>query len=250
MKKRILAAVFAVITLTTGCTIRTESSVEENLSSSAIETSSISPSSESDKHENTYDSSYSAEQDSSKIEASSSTDSEDNSDPRLDELLETINTEYLPLYGIMINCEDWSDANEIPVSMYFAWYRDYINSITSYEERLAQYKINSPKYQAGWAYPAEEFENFVLQHFDVDIEYLRNSNVFQPDENVYWLPAGGAIKNYQMKVASVDDFSVQEDLIVAMVSCSATGDFTDIIYKELKMIPSSGQIKFISCCSI
>ena len=166
------------------------------------------------------------------------------------QLLEEINTNYLPLYGILINLDDWTDANEIPVSMYFAWYRDYINSITSPEERLAQYKIDSPKYQAGWAYPAEEFENFVLLHFDVDIEYLRSSDVFQPDENVYWIPAGGAIKNYQMKVATVDDLSVKEDLIAARVSCSATGDFSDTVYKELKMDLSSGQVKFIGCSSL
>lgn len=166
-------------------------------------------------------------------------------------LAETVNTEYLPLYGILINCGDWTEADEIPVTMYYAWYRDYINSVTTPEERQTLYKIDLPKYENGWAYPAGEFEDFVTRHFSVDVKYLRSrEDVYQADENVYWIPAGGAAANYRMKVASDDDISADGDLLRIKVSCSAAGDFSDTAYKELTVDTASGQIRFVSCRSL
>lgn len=46
------------------------------------------------------------------------------------------NSEYLTIFGNLINCDDWNSADEIPVYMYYAWYRDHINSTITPKERL------------------------------------------------------------------------------------------------------------------
>ena len=34
-------------------------------------------------------------------------------------LLETVNSKYLPVFRSLINCDDWNNAEEIPVYMYY-----------------------------------------------------------------------------------------------------------------------------------
>jgi len=161
--------------------------------------------------------------------------------------LEIINTEYLPIFGSLINCDDWNDAEEIPVSMFYDWYRDYINSVTTHEERIERYKLNSDINSPGWAYPSEEFESHVKQYFDVSTEYLReSSDIYQTDEDVYWAGGGNNI-TYRTKVESSEDIDVKDGLLVIRVACSLLGDFSDTIYKTLVVDISGEQVKFVSC---
>ena len=163
-------------------------------------------------------------------------------------LLETANSKYIPIFGSLINCDDWNNAEEIPVYMYYDWYRNHINSVTTPEERIEKYKLDSDKYSIGWAYPAEEFENYVTQYFDVEIEYLRNTDgVYQPDENVYWIPAGGTNIRYRTKAESIEDIDMEDGYLSIRVACSLQGDFSDTVYKILTIDISEEQMKFISC---
>ena len=162
-------------------------------------------------------------------------------------LLETANTKYLPLFGNLINCDDWDNAQEIPVYMYCDWYRDHINSITTYEERIERYKIND---FSGWAFPAEEFENYVKQYFSVSTEYLRENNeVYLANKQVY-LVGGGSNISYRTKVESDEDIQMNEETLIIRVACSFFGDFSDTIYKILVIDTSGGKINFVSCRTV
>lgn len=173
---------------------------------------------------------------------------EDGDAQKLEKDLEVVNTQYLPILGNLINCGDWNSAEEIPVTMYYDWYRDYINSVTTPEERIERYKIDQNPEVSGWAYPAEEFENYIRQYFDVSIEYLRtHDEVYQPDKKIYYIPGGGSNISYRTKVESEEDIQIKDDQMIIRVSCSLIGDFSDTIYKKLTMDISGGSIKFISC---
>ena len=163
-------------------------------------------------------------------------------------LLEIVNSKYLPVFGSLINCDDWNNAEEIPVYMYYDWYRNHINSVTTPEERIEKYTLDSDKYSIGWAYPAEEFENYITQYFNVEIEYLRNTDdVYQADKDVYWIPAGGVNITVRTKVESIEDINMENEYLLIRVACSLFGDFSDTYYKYLTIDISEDQIKFISC---
>ena len=166
-----------------------------------------------------------------------------------EKILNELEDYYLSLYGIMINNEDWDSPEEIPVTMYYAWYRDYINSITTVETRMERYKIQSEKYLYGWAYPAAEFEAFVQSYFTVSQEHLRNSDVYQPEENVFWIPGGGVNIRKKIKIENKDDLQIAKNQLLVRLACSYQGDFTDTVYKDLTMDISETPYKFVCCTS-
>ena len=149
----------------------------------------------------------------------------------------------------MINNEDWDSPEEIPVTMYYAWYRDYINSITTVETRMERYKIQSEKYLYGWADSAAEFEAFVQSYFTVSQEHLRNSDVYQPEENVFWIPGGGVNIRDKVKIENKDDLQIAKNQLLVRLACSYQGDFTDTVYKDLTMDISETPYKFVCCTS-
>ena len=90
-------------------------------------------------------------------------------------LFKELNEEYLPLYGILINDGEWSSPEEIGVSGFYIWYAEYIIANTTVEERFEKYSGNS---ESGcWAFPAEEFEGFVQQYFNVSTDFLDRKSV-------------------------------------------------------------------------
>jgi len=132
--------------------------------------------------------------------------------------------------------------------MYYDWYRDYINSVTTHEERIERYKLDSDPDSPGWAYPAEEFEAYVQQFFAVSTEYLRGSDeVYLADRDVYWIAGGGSNISYRTKVESDEDIQVDGEILTIRVACSLLGDFSDKIYKILVIDTSGGKINFVSC---
>ena len=162
----------------------------------------------------------------------------------LEVLLSIVNEQYLPTLGSMINCEDWNCAEEIPVSMYYAWYRDFINSTTTPEEQTERYSYQDAP---GWAYPAEELEIHVMQYFPVSTDYLRGSDIYQAAEQVYWIPAGGTNITYRARADSVEALSIEDGRLSVYVSCSLRGDFSDTIYKVLTIDRSKELWQFIGC---
>lgn len=168
-----------------------------------------------------------------------------------EKLLIELQDNYLPLYGIMINNEDWDSAEKIPVIMYYAWYRDYINSITTIEEREERYKLDTEKYNYGWAYPSAEFESFVQKYFDVSQEYLRSSDIYQPEEDVYWIPGGGGgnIRD-RVRMENQTDLKIIDNMLIVKLACSFSGDFSDTIYRELTLDMSGDIYKYIKCITL
>lgn len=151
----------------------------------------------------------------------------------------------------MINCDDWNSADEIQVCMCYAWYRDYINSTITPKERLERYGLDFDKNSPDWAYPAEEFESYVTQYFDVSTEYLRNNdNIYQADKNVYRLSGGGTNIAYGTKVESKEDVDIKDGYLTICVSCSLLGNFSDTICKILTADVSDEKIKFKSCVTV
>lgn len=161
-------------------------------------------------------------------------------------IFSNIKDNYIPLYGIMINCEAWSSAQEIPVYMYYAWYREYVNSITTVEERKERYTYEDIQ---GWAYPKLEFENFVEKYFIVDSEYLQNSDIYKKDLEIYSCEGGRATSNYKIELQSLDNITINNNLAYVKIYC--TNDFeSDAKYFYLVIDISCEPYKFISCLDI
>ena len=242
--KKIMFFVIGILICLCLCACSARDDVSEN-------SESMIPSSQGEESEpSSSDSSLSSSEESKKSEESEQNSAEQavTSSISSDSLLEIANTEYLPLFGRLFNCEDWNDAEEIPVSMYYDWYREHINSTTTHEERIERYKLDSDPESLGWAYPAEEFEDYVQQHFTVSTEYLRgNDEIYLTDQEVYWIAGGGSNISYRTKVESDEDILADGEFLTIRVACSLIGDFSDTIYKILVIDTSGGKINFVSC---
>ena len=158
-------------------------------------------------------------------------------------LFKELNEEYLPLYGILINDEEWSSAGEIDVEMFYAWYTDYTAKTMQYEDRKERYSGNEP----GWHYPAAEFEEFVQRYFDVSTETLRESDAYVKSEDCYTVPAGGWRKDWSFSVASPDDISVSGSTATAKLTCISNLDFADVHYRYLTLDIAANPHKFTGC---
>lgn len=162
-------------------------------------------------------------------------------------LFNELNEEYLPLYGILINDGEWSSPEEIGVAGFYIWYAEYIIANTTVEERFEKYSGNS---ESGcWAFPAEEFEGFVQQYFNVSIDFLRSSDIYSAKNG--WYDIGGAdrwLSDYSFSVVSPDDISISGSTATAKLTCASKLD-SKKIFMYLSLDISEKPYKFIGCKS-
>ena len=160
-------------------------------------------------------------------------------------LFKELNEEYLPLYGILINDGEWSSPEEIGVAGFYIWYAEYIIANTTVEERFERYSGNS---ESGcWAFPAEEFEDFVQQYFDVSTDFLRSSDIYNAENG--WYDIGGAdrwLSDYSFSVVSPDDISISGSTATAKLTCISYLD-SSTIYMYLSFDISESPYKFVGC---
>ncbi len=147
--------------------------------------------------------------------------------------------------GVLYNVENWEDADDIPVYMYLAWYRDYVNSVTSVEERMERYTLE--KYPTGFAYPQEEFETYVQKYFDVSTKHLRNSDSYKSDDGVYHIEGGGSNIKYRTRMADIGEIETEGDYIYIRVELSLMGDFSDTEYRVLKIQKETNGFMYLQC---
>ena len=162
-------------------------------------------------------------------------------------LFNELNEEYLPLYGILINDGEWNSPEEIGVAGFYIWYAEYIIANTTVEERFEKYSGNS---ESGcWAFPAEEFEGFVQQYFNVSIDFLRSSDIYSAKNG--WYDIGGAdrwLSDYSFSVVSPDDISISGSTATAKLTCASKLD-SKKIFMYLSLDISEKPYKFIGCKS-
>ena len=158
-------------------------------------------------------------------------------------LFKELNEEYLPLYGILINVEEWNSADRIDIEMFYAWYTDYIAATMQYETRKALYSIDG---EPGWHYPTVEFEDFIQKYFYISTKVLRESDVYNKNEDCYTIPVGGWGKNYSFSVVSPDDISISGSTATAKLTCVSNLD-SSTIYMYLSLNISESPYKFVGC---
>lgn len=110
---------------------------------------------------------------------------------------------YLEPYTELIYLDAWERPEDIPVSMFGAWYREHINQQTTVEERNERYGTGGQ----GWRYPAAEFEAYVQTYFDLSAEHLRTAEGSQYDaaSDCYLVNGGGLGEQWSWRVESYDD---------------------------------------------
>ena len=149
-------------------------------------------------------------------------------------------------FGKLHNVEEWDNAEEdIPVHMFVYWYLEYVNSITTYEERVERYTPTFWKY--GWAYPQEEFEAYIQKYFNVSTEYLRSGDCYYADEGVYLLDQiGGANLGYKVRLSETKP-TVDGDIMYIPMELSFNGDFRDTAYRTLVIQKTEDGYKYLEC---
>ena len=148
-------------------------------------------------------------------------------------------------FGILHNVETWDNAEEdISAYMYVRWYLEYINSITTYEERQERYIHEN--YETGWVYPQEELEAYVQKYFDVSIEHLRSDEwCYHKEDGVYNLEyIGGAGLRYKVKLAE-ELPTIDGDIMYIPMELSFNGDFADTQYRTLVIQKNEDGFKYL-----
>lgn len=147
-------------------------------------------------------------------------------------------------FGVLHNVDEWDNAEEdIPVHMYVYWYLHYINSTTTYEERVERYKHEN--YEWGWAYPQEEFETYVQKYFDVSTEYLRSGDCYYAEDGIYNLDyIGGANLGYKVRLSETKP-TLDGDIMYIPMELSFNGDFRDTAYRTLVIQKTEDGYKYL-----
>ncbi|WP_143117193.1 hypothetical protein [Merdimmobilis hominis] len=211
MKKRIWAAVFTVIMLTTGCTIRMESPAEENRPSSVIEMpsssapedepESSSPSSEVEASNSSESNSSSVvinnQEDPNTYSSSDSTES-DSTDAVLNQ---DITPELMALFTEKINkiapsnifASNFDDSNSDEDGYYLYTAGCYI--LGDNLESTYQYAVRTLQNQNFYDYPftpARIMDQALQEYFKIPSDNLHDMiENYDPEIDGYWAPMGG-----------------------------------------------------------
>ena len=145
-------------------------------------------------------------------------------------------------FGILHNVGLWDDAEDIPVNMYLAWYKDLRGSSTSSKEEFEQSILE--KYPDGFVYHQKDFETFIQEYFDVSTEYLRSYDGYHAEDELYHLEVGGTNLKYRVKLGKKYP-KVEGDIIYAYLQLSWSGNFDDTTYRTLVIQKTEDGFKFL-----
>ena len=85
----------------------------------------------------------------------------------------------------------WDEEHPMEQTSYYVWRLCWMwNQEADVDWQTA---YSHPQVDAGWFYPADEYESLVTQYFPVTAEYLRQSELYRADLGGYNLPGGGGI---------------------------------------------------------
>ncbi len=166
--------------------------------------------------------------------------------PVSEELFLKIKDEYVPYYGMIINCDSVRDAYDIPTYMYMAWWYEHLIEEVPEEERYEKYSVEGVK---GFCCPIDEYEATVTKYFNVDAEYLRGGDEYLPEKGVYAITGvtGRFLYNYIISLENIEDLTVDGDIAVAKLTCYSSFDLENIdpVYGNLYLDISGEDFKYL-----
>ncbi len=133
-------------------------------------------------------------------------------------------------FGILHNVGLWDNAEEIPVNMYLAWYKERADASTFSKEEIEESILE--KYPDGFVYHQKDFETLIQEYFDVSTEYLRSYDGYHAEDELYHLEAGGTDLKYRVELGKKYP-KVEGDIIYAYLQLSWSGNFDDTEYRTL-----------------
>lgn len=173
-------------------------------------------------------------------EQNSTTSSEDSAIISPDE----ITADTIAFLGVLNNVT-WESGDDVDTYMYYAFYRDYINSVTTPEERDRLYI--RPEYENGFSYSEKEFEEYIQKYFDVSTEHLRDSDCYVESKNFYTIQGGGGSNiKYRVRFPETDAVTIDGDTAFVKAELSLMGDFSDTECRIYTLKKVDGNFKYIS----
>ena len=154
-----------------------------------------------------------------------------------------ITADTIAFLGVLNNVT-WESGDDVDTYMYYAFYRDYINSITTPQERQRLYI--HPEYESGFSYPQDEFEAYVQKYFDVSVEHLRDSDCYESKIEAYYCGGGGGNIKYKVRFPEEDAIKIDGDTAFVKAELSMMGDFSDTECRVYTLKKVDGGFKYIS----
>lgn len=155
-----------------------------------------------------------------------------------------ITADTISFLGVLNNIT-WESGNDIDTYMYYAFYRDYINSVTTPEKRVRLYI--RPEYENGFSYPEKEFEEYIQKYFDVSTEHLRESDCYVESKNFYTIQGGGGSNiRYRVRLPETDAVTIEGDTAFVKAELSLMGDFSDTECRIYTLKKVGDNFKYIS----
>lgn len=160
-----------------------------------------------------------------------------------------IQSEYISPFGSLVYCSDFATPEDIPGYMLLNWYREHINSTKEPSEIKNLYTKNGID---GYIYPSIDFEDYVMQYFDLSSEYMQNNPTFEYNSthDGYVIIGGGRGEKVELQLDDTASISEKGDIIVIQAQL-INSENTSKGVKELKIqTMPNGSFKFLSYISL
>lgn len=111
-----------------------------------------------------------------------------------------------------VTARSWNNPHEIDPVNYINYYVYYVLSLSDYTQ---------DKYADG--FPAEELESYILQYFDLSLEHLRDTEMYDAEKRMYYTYGVGGAGEPRVASAVRDGDVLQ--LNYEIYSSAATGEY-------------------------
>ena len=139
---------------------------------------------------------------------------------------------YIGELGFLLNSADWETAEVVSPAMYAMWYGYRVNDLPDRD----RYLIDG---RDGMFFPAEEFEQAILDRFAVSVEQLRSDPViYLEKEQLYQTPM--ALAESQIQVLDTE----QDGTVIRIGFSQYFVDSKNMVEKELTLEVEEGTEEF------
>ena len=142
---------------------------------------------------------------------------------------------YIGELGFLLNSADWETAEVVSPAMYAMWYGYRVNDLPSRDHYLIDGRD-------GMFFPAEEFEQAILDRFAVSVEHLRSDPViYLEKEQLYQTPmALMPLAESQIQVLDTE----QDGTVIRIGFSQYFVDSKNMVEKELTLEVEEGTEEF------
>ncbi len=142
------------------------------------------------------------------------------------------------LYYLQQGFEDGKNLSDIT---YFSWALFYLNKNYDYETLKSLF--THPDGLDGWAYPASYYEPAIYKFFGTSPDVLRESELYDSENEIYYLGAGGGIGDTPyIVVSSIDE---TESSVVFHITLNYFADINADMALTVKLLPN-GDYNYLS----